>query len=552
MNISTSIRKLTYLFVVLFIGLSGSLVYWQVVVADKVTANPHNGRNCLAENAGVRGRIFDRNGVLLADSQPDPHGLCGYTRHYYYANVPGLSAVLGYYAPGYQSFGIEAQYDDYLSGRVGMTALDNLVNKTLHNTPHGSDIYLTIDIRIEKIADKHFDDPVYTDNSSAFPTNRGSIVITNPHTGEILALVSRPGYDPNKMVQSLNEGNFDYYNQLVQDTVGRPLRDHPLQEAYPPGSTYKTVTLMAGLNYGATTLDEQFDQKHALGPITYNGHNIGPSGNNLSYVGEVGPSGYTKYFPVSTNYGFSHSDNVIFAQVAVKTGYDNWMNFNKEFYVGQKIPFDLPVTTSSVEPDGHHLNDVELASDAFGQGFDLITPLQLSLFNSTVANDGNFMKPMLVKKITDKDNNIIASYDPTSLGHPITSQTATNVRQAMYGVTFCGSGLVPRVMVNSSPWGIISKTGTAQVSDNLSIPAHSWFITEAPYSVNNPSQLPALAIVAMKENGGEGGKINGPETTSIYNDIFTQIPDYSNLKAPGVASSTYCCQAKLLQIGPGC
>src|SRR5438128_5497851 len=108
MNISASIRKLTQLFIILFIALTGGLVYWQVVVAQQVTSNIHNGRHCLTDSAPVRGRIFDRNGVLLVESKPSTTGLCGYQRHYYLKNYPSLAGLIGYYiSPTFGSSGIE-------------------------------------------------------------------------------------------------------------------------------------------------------------------------------------------------------------------------------------------------------------------------------------------------------------------------------------------------------------------------------------------------------------------------------------------------------------
>ncbi|MBO0781439.1 MAG: penicillin-binding protein, partial [Ktedonobacteraceae bacterium] len=200
MNISSNIRKLTLLFVALFLALSIGLVYWQVVVAGPVSSNIHNGRTCLNDNAPQRGRIFDRNGVLLAESVPSTIGGCGYLRKYYDSS---LAPVIGYYvSPLLNSTGIEHQYDDYLSGKVGMTALDNSMNKLLHRPPIGSDIYLTIDERIQKSVAKHFDEP-YADGSGTFASKRGSVIVSDPHTGEILAMLSRPTYDPNKLVTTL-------------------------------------------------------------------------------------------------------------------------------------------------------------------------------------------------------------------------------------------------------------------------------------------------------------------------------------------------------------
>ncbi len=245
MNISTSIRKLTVLFIGLFVALSGVFVYWQVIVADTVVANPINQRSCLPDSAPHRGNIYDRNGVLLATSIADANAPCGYIRHY---TDPSLAGLIGYYVPGYAVTGIENQYNNYLNGDVGSTAVSNLVNKTLHQPAVGNNIYLTIDERIQKIVANDFNTPVNIDNVGTFRTDRGSVVVTDPKTGDVLAILSEPSFDPNKMVQTLSANDLSYYNQLVSETVEQPLLERPLDALYPPGSIYKSVTLLAGLD----------------------------------------------------------------------------------------------------------------------------------------------------------------------------------------------------------------------------------------------------------------------------------------------------------------
>lgn len=532
MDISSSIRKLTLLFVALFIGLSAGLVYWQVVVAQQVTSNPHNSRPYLNSNAAVRGKIFDRNGVLLADSKLDP-ATGSYIRHYY---DPSLAGLIGYYAPGFLSTGIEAKYDKYLSGQVGLTALDNTINKTLHRPTIGDNIYLTIDERIQKIVNQDFDTPIVIDNVNTFQSDRGSVIVTDPHTGEVLAMLSRPSFDPNKMVETLSAHDLSYYNQLVADRTENALIERPIQSTYIPGSTYKTMTLVAALDSGATTLDTPFSKAQALGPVTYNGHDIGPIGNNID--------GYTFRFPVTTAYGFSHSDNVIYAQIGVKTGAQTWLDYNKRFYVGSQIPFDLPVQPSSVE--GQPFQDVNLASGSFGQGYDSVTPMQMSILNDAVANDGQLMRPMVVQKILDTNQTQIEKYDFQALGSSpqMTQQTARSVRQAMLGVVRCGSGSLNVVKLGTSPYTIIGKTGTAEVGGGK--PANSWLITQAPYDITNPSAMPRLSIVGMKENAGEGGASVGPMITQMYNDIFNNVIKVTTPPQPPL---NYCCSTKLLQLG---
>src|SRR2546421_8613107 len=123
MNIGTRIRRLTNLFIILFVLLSGALVYWQVVVAQQVTDNTHNSRRCLFENSPLRGTVYDRNGIWLAKSVPDSQAQCGYRRVY---ADPSLAGLIGYYAgPNYPATGIEKQFDSVLDGRTGITTLNN-------------------------------------------------------------------------------------------------------------------------------------------------------------------------------------------------------------------------------------------------------------------------------------------------------------------------------------------------------------------------------------------------------------------------------------------
>ncbi len=531
MHISTNIRKLSNLFFLLFLALSGGMVYWQVAVANAVASNEHNSRRCVTTNMPVRGRIFDRNGVLLADSYNDPRSTCGPVRRYY---EPSLAPLIGYYVrPDFASTGIEHQFDDILSGKSSATALNSSIDKLLHRSPIGNDIYLTIDARIQRLADQHFDDP--TQNNETAHSNRGSIVISNPHTGEILAMVSRPKYDPSKLVQSLLfDSKQTYYKQLIADK-DQPLLVRPLQGRYVPGSTFKTMTLLAGLDSGKTKLDEQFDQQHAFGPIVVNGQKIGPTGNNIE--------GYTFHFPVNTEYGFTHSDNIIFAQIGMHTGAEAWMDYNKRFYVEREIPFELPVAVSRVLPSGKDtLTENELAANAFGQGADFITPFQMSLIDNVVANNGHLMKPTVILKVTDHDKNTLQEFSAQPLSNPVSEQTATQVRQAMFGVARCGSGTVVRDLFTSKT-GIVGKTGTAEIGPDVE--PHGWMITQAPYSVNNPGQLPALTIVAMKENAGEGAFAVGPLIAHTYEDVFGK--GFVNAQLPKPVDPDYCFRTGLLQ-----
>lgn len=549
MNISASIRKLTMLFVVLFIGLSGGLVYWQVAVAQTLTANPHNSRKCAIENSPIRGNIYDRNGVLLADSVPDP-GVCGgYTRHY---TDPGLAGLIGYYVPGgnYPATGIEGQYNAYLNGTQGTTALTNTLNQTLHTRQVGDNIYLTIDERIQKIVEQEYanytPDPTglasYLDHGyQTFATNRGSVVVSDPQTGEILAMYSSPSYDPNKMVQTLQNGDESYYNQLVQDP-NQPLLFRPTQVLYSPGSTFKTLTLLAALDTNTTTLNQQWDKNNAYTPWQVPATATSPgttiTGDNLGVQ-----QGFLKHFPVSTAFGFANSDNIMFAHIGANLGETTWLNYAKKVYLNQDVPTALSVKQSSVLQANGQLSNAQYLNDVYGQGVDNVTPFQMSLIDNTVANNGVLMQPMIFTKIADQNGNPVQTYTPQQLSTVASPTAAFNTRKAMMGVTTCGSAWHV-TEDNNHLTTIIGKTGTAQLGGNQN--PHGWMITQAPFDLNNPNQVPALSIVGMRENGGEGAYTIGPAIWRMYNDIFSQNLVKTSLP-PWTDPNSYCLPNNLWQ-----
>ena len=589
MNISSSIRRLTYLFIILFVGLSAGLVYWQVVVAQQVASNTYStfSRQCSSDNAPIRGRILDRNGKVLAYSKPSNNPtLCGYQR-VYTKDAQSLEGVIGYYiSPLFGSTGIEKQFDAYLNGQVGSTGLNNTIKTILHNPPVGDDIYLTIDVRIQKIINQSFDITVPVDGITVFQPKGGSIIVSDPHTGEILAMLSRPGYDANCVVsctldqlkadfaakgydtatidancQQNYSCNLIYFNQLEKDP-SQPLLERPIDSCYIPGSPYKTMTLLAGLDSGTSHLDDKYynfngfnppQYPQALGPVKigdgFDKEIFGPVGNNIS--------GYTFTYPVNLLYGYTHSDNIIFAQTGAKAGVDTWLKYNHAIYVEKQIPFDLPVHVSTVThqqnlcpltaPAQTTASLKQVAENAFGQGVDFITPMQMALINNTVANNGHLMRPTLIYKIVDQDQTILQSFNPRELGTPISDMTASEVRDAMYGVTQCGSGSLTQVQLTGSKWSIIGKTGTAQVDNTGKTPAQSWFITQAPY-VFQSNQIPRITIVAMKEHAGEGAFANGPMLRAIYDRIFTEVmKDVPQSQPPG---QNFCSNTGLYQPHP--
>jgi len=198
------------------------------------------------------------------------------------------------------------------------------------------------------------------------------------------------------------------------------------------------------------------------------------------------------------------------------------------------------VIPSTVLPKNGHLGVNVLGEDAFGQGVNQITPMQMLMFDNAIANNGNLMRPSIILKIVDPNGTVVQSPNFRLLDTPINDTTASQVRDGMYGVVQCGSGRFGinaiQPQLDQSPYAIIAKTGTGEVQGGKA--SQAWLLTQAPY------QNPQLSIVYMKENGGEAGPALGPIVRAIYDDIFSKIMKIPVSPSP---DPNFCVNTGLLQ-----
>ncbi len=593
MMVNRSISRLTNVFLALFLLLSGGVVYWQVFQSRTLSTSTYNPRRCDVGNQPVRGSIYDRNGVLLAYSEYDPNVPCNYRRYYCF---PSLSPIIGYFSYVYGETGLEEAFDDYLTGQkgAGTSSINNFWDQTLHRPVYGSDIYLTIDWRVQNLIDKQFDitydepggvlgnplfrlargtvgpDPnnprpsrcdqnlvktMYNQPAEGAPHwHPGSVIVEDPHTGEILGMLSRPYFDANKigdyttcrqyindtkyakyppcpgaqqtLPAGLNDKNQElgaigpaYFQQLTHDQFS-PLLTRPTNGVYPPGSTFKTVTLAAALDTGKYHLNDPFGGNNCLAAdsearrYTVNGHTF----QDIDLLTYNPPPAC----PIDLEHGYIYSDNIIFARVGVGVGADTWLNYAQRFGISDSknkraIPFDLPLTPSTAGFQGIQDDRVNLAAAAFGQGTLLVTPMTMTFVTSAVANDGVAMQPHLLYKVVPHgvNPNDVAPISPTQYGNgPLMSKTtAQNIQASMRGVVKQGSaGLISATRAN-----VGGKTGTAQLEN---ADPHSWFISLAP---DNPGQTPKWVVVVMREHGDEG-LLQAPVADCIYLNMPGQAP----------------------------
>jgi peptidoglycan glycosyltransferase len=497
--VNTNIRRIGIVFTIIFILISVDLVYWQVIDANALNnysgnPPPANPRELASADRVLRGKIFDRNGVLLVGRRVWKDGL---VQPYY--TDPSLAQTVGYHSRVYGDSGLESVFNSYLSGSEG-TSWSQTWNSWLHRPVQGDNIYLTIDERIQKATAEALSNE--TSNIGLGPDAPAAAVVFNPQNGDVLASVSQPYFNATCLDGTRAAMATCWHN--ITSAPGSALINRVIQGLYPPGSTFKTVTLSAALDSGKASLSDEYAGKRATGPLTVQGYTFGTSEDNLQEWNVTS---------VDLLHAYMYSDNIVFARLGLKIGPQTFLDYAHRFLV--PIPYDLPVcnsdvwagkggpTCQGVAPNpGSAFDKLTLASSAFGQGKDHVTPLQMALVAGTIAHDGEIPRPRLIKAIKTPGGQPVYADGEGTLGQPISSTTAHKVRHAMVEVVAAGSGFaaaIPGVAV-------AGKTGTAQVSNQN---PDAWFICFAP------AKHPRIAAAVVIEQGGEGAYVAGPVAQDI-------------------------------------
>ncbi len=475
--INIKIQRLARLFLAFFALTAGLLFYWQVVDVHQLINYPRNPRLYGAQISVRRGTIYDRNGVVLAQTV-----FSGGVGQRIYSD-PSLGALLGYHSWRYGNAGLEGAFDDYLNGQAVLQPIDNTIRHWLHEPLVGDDLHLTIDARIQKIV------------TAAMGSGPGACIVADPRTGEIMAMESQPWIDPNRV------NDHTYWDAMLART-DRPFVNRAIQDTYAPGSIFKTVTLAAAYGTGAYNTSTVLSGEDATGPLYVEGYLLRSDINNL-------PPGVES---VTTVDAYKYSDNIAFATIGMKLGPTALLDYASRFGFGQSIPFDLPVHPSSVSDHPGTLSKLDVAVTAFGQGHVQVTPLQMLLVDEAVANGGVEPRPYVVSQIKAPNGEVLQQTGPSTWQQPMSAATAAKVKQAMVAVVESpgGSGFMARVPGVT----VAGKTGTAQTPSGQ---PHAWFMAFAP------ADHPRLAVIVFKENGGEGYSQAAPIAGTILRQALPLV-----------------------------
>lgn len=485
---NVQLRRVFYLIAASFVALILTLAYWQVYAREEISNSPQNSLQAERNMEAPRGLILARDGeTVLADSirQESEEGFV-YDREY-----PGgeaFSNIIGYSSIIYGQAGVEARLNSELTGSGDPQTLDELINQSTGGPRAGNNVELTIDSELQELA---YEELSQTD------TGRGSLVAFEPDTGDVLALVTHPSYDPSVVDQ---ENGF----AELQEDSDLPLINRATQSLYPPGSTFKTITAAAGLRAGLTPDSEFFDS----GEYPLPGFTI------RNYKGE-------QFGEVTLRTALVESINVIFSKIAVEeVGPENLADMAQRFGFGDDYDdFLLPVVASTLGSDPSTWVPGNTAPISFGQEKVGANVFEMAVVASTIANDGDMMEPRLVQEVRSPDGVILESPAPEVRRNNVISEEHAGEMSSMMQSVIDDPPLGPAQI---SGVEVAGKTGTAEAPPG---DPHSWWVSFAP--VDDPQ----IAVAVMVENGGELDVDGNADIPAV--EIGTEITrTYLNVEEP--------------------
>lgn len=460
------IRRLAAVITLLFASLFISVTYIQVVSADELGKNPRNLRTLYKERSRERGQILVGNKVVATSTPSDD--VYQFLREY---SSPQMYApVTGFYSVVNGPYGLERAENGYLSGTSNELFVRNLTNLLTGEEAQGASVETTINAKAQKAA------------WDALGDQRGAVVALNPKTGAILAMVSRPSYNPNDLATHAVEDASNSYQTLAASDV-EPLLNRAINQTYPPGSTFKIVTSAAAMSNGNYSANSE---EGLVGPVTLD------LPQTTSTISNSGGHGCFNGTPTLLE-AFEISCNTTFAQLAMDLGQDAMEEQAAKFGFGQALT--IPQTVSKSVFAGETLNEPQLAQSGIGQFEVRTTPLQVAMLSAAIANDGVVMRPNLVKRVLSADGKTVSEPGPEELSEAVTSDVADQLTEMMTAVVESSEGTGSAARISGIE--VAGKTGTAQNSAKGN--PHAWFTSFAP--VDDPE----VAVAVVVENGGRAG-----------------------------------------------
>lgn len=458
------LRRVSIVVLLMFVALFVSSSVIQVFQQDNLKADARNVRTLYASFSAERGPILV-DGEPIASSVPVDDE---YKYQRTYADGELYSAITGYFTLNQGNTGIEGALNDYLSGTANEQFLDQLNSVFTGQNPKGAAVELTIDPAVQQAA------------WDALGDQKGAVIAIDPKTGAILAMVSKPAYDPTELATHDGADFRAAYDALINDPDDPLINRTIAGDLNPPGSTFKLVVASTALENGYSP-DDSFPNPSTL--------TLPQSDAVITNAGGGACGGGSK---ASIATALRLSCNIPFAQLGLELGYAEIAQKAREFgFEDDDLEVPMPVEPSVYPPTA---SDAEQMLSSFGQGSDRVSPLQMAMVSAAIANDGRLMKPTLVESISAPDLTVLQPFDPQVYSTPIRPDTATTMNELM--VSNVSNGAASNARINGVE--VAGKTGTAE--NGAGEPYTLWFTGFAP--ANDPQ----VAVAVVVEDGGGLGQ----------------------------------------------
>lgn len=453
-------------FGVLFTGLAAYLCIYVSTRSEELFNNSYNSRQSVLAQKNIRGTIYSSDGRILAQTVTDEAG--EEVREYPFANV--FSHIVGYTARG--KTGLEALANFYLVN-TSAGASEQAENAAAGRKNPGNNLVTTLDAKLQQAA------------YDALGVYEGAVVVMEPSTGRILAMVSKPDFDPNRIAE--------IWEEVTSDKESSVLLNRASQGVYPPGSTFKIITALEYMRENPESWKNYGYQ--CDGSYTYQDSTI-----RCFHGSRHGSVGFTR--------SFAKSCNASFANMGMTLDQERYLATMEELLINQPLPVDIPHSDSRVfltKDSG----GADMIQTVIGQGKTQMTPLHMCMITSAIANDGVLMRPYEMERIERPDGTCVKEFAPTEYGRLLSAREAADLRELMADVVKEGTA----TRLSGLSYTAAGKTGSAEFNGNKA-DSHAWFTGFAP--VENPQ----VVVTVIIEGIGSGGDYAVPIARRVFDAWF--------------------------------
>lgn len=459
-NSNRQILILTYLFVGGFVAFLLYFGYFIQVESSNIINNPYNKRQNLLAERVLRGKILGSNGEVLAETKVDNDN--NEYRYYPYDNM--FCHIVGRFTNG--KTGIELSQDINL-----LTSSENpliaMINEVQGEKNIGDNVVTTLDVNLQKIA------------YESLGNRKGAVVVLEPTTGKILAMVSKSDYNP-------NTANSNWETLIEDKDANSALLNRATQGLYPPGSTFKIMTALEYIRENTDYKDYSYD---CHGTDTFDGVTINCYNKKIHGAENLTQS-------------FAKSCNVSFANIGMTLNLESFSKLCNSFLFNKDLPTQIPYSKSSFVLNGKS-DKAEVPQTAIGQGDTQISPLHNALITATIANNGVMMKPYVIDHLECYDGSIVKQYEPEEYATLMDKKEVKALKKMMKEVVENGTA----TSLRGQSYTAAGKTGSAEFDSSKD--SHAWFVGYAP------TTKPKLAVSVIVEGAGTGSQYAIPIAKKI-------------------------------------